>query len=355
VTPWQSSLTYSVAGRTMPQVCADLGVDYVVQGRIRRLGSRLRISADLVSGAEDRSLWSARHERPVQDQFDLLDEMALAIVGAIEPAVLEQEQALVGRRRSPHPGHWELFVQGRRLFWRSNYPDIREAQALLSRALELQPDDSPTLALLAHCHMFYVWADVVDDLQAEIAMAHDFALRAVACDPADPFAHFSLGTTLEMLNRHAEARGEFLRALELNPYHAAAAGMMGRLAAFSGDVASAMDWSNRAIAMSPNDPHLFLWYWSKAVAAFADQDYALAVSHALDTVARAPFLFASHFMIAASYAAAGDIEAARRAFKAGRKIKARFALDALLISFPFVRDADAKRFADALRLAGWDG
>ena len=355
VTPRQSSLTYQAAGRATPQVCADLGVDYIVQGRIQRLGLRMRVSAELVSGADDRSLWSVRHERPVQDQFDLLDEMALAIVGAIEPAVLEQEQSLMTRRGSRNPGHWELFVRGRRLFWRSTYRDMRAAEALFSEALEIEPHDASTLALLSHCHMFYVWADVVEDLEGEIATAHAFALRAVACDSADAFSHFSLGTTLEMLGRQAEARAEYLRALELNPYQAASAGMLGRLAAFAGDVEAAMDWSDRAIIMSPNDPHLFLWHWNKSAAAFAVEDYPSAIRYALETVACAPFLFANHFMLAASYAAAGQLEAARGAFQAGSRIKARYAEDALRICFPFVREPDAARFAGALRAAGWEG
>ncbi len=355
VTPRQSSLTYQAQGRSAPQVCADLGVDYVVQGRVRRLGPRVRVSVDLVSGADDRSVWSARHERSVEDQFELLDEIARAIVGAIEPAVLEHEQEAMVRRDSRQPGHWELFVKGRRLFWRSTYADIREAQSLLNQALELEPDDSQTLSLLSHCHMFYVWADVTADLQGEIGEAHALAVRAVARDPADAFAHFSLGTTLEMLGRVAEARAEFVRALELNPFQAAAAGMMGRLAAFEGDSATAIDWSDRAIAMSPNDPHLFLWHWNKAVAAFAAADFPLAVERALETVARAPFLFANHFMLAASYAAAGRIEEARRAFAAGRRIKARYTPEALRICFPFRRPDDAARFAQALRTAGWDG
>jgi TolB-like protein len=355
VTPRQSSLTYQVAGRTVPRICADLGVDYVVQGRIRRLGQRMRISADLVSGADDSSLWSARHERSVEDQFDLLDEMAMAIVGAIEPAVLDREQAVVTSRRSRNPGHWELFVRGRRHFWRSTHKDIREAQSLLTQALEIEPHDSQTLALLSHCHMFYVWADLVADLQGEIATAHAFALRAVASDPADAFAHFTLGATLEMLRRRAEARAEFLRALELNPYQAAAAGMMGRLAAFAGEADAAVDWSDRAIVMSPNDPHLFLWHWNKATAAFAVEDYPLAVRHALDTVARAPFLFGNHFMLAACYAADGQVDQARGAFAAGREIKARYVAEAMRICFPFAREPDAARFAAALRLAGWEG
>jgi tetratricopeptide (TPR) repeat protein len=118
---------------------------------------------------------------------------------------------------------------------------------------------------------------------------------------------------------------------------------------------AAMDWSDRAIAMSPNDPHLFLWHWNKAAAAFAVADYPLAIHHALDTVARAPFLFANQFMLAASYAADGQVEQAKRAFEAGRKIKASYAARALRICFPFVQDQDAERFENALRRAGWEG
>jgi TolB-like protein len=355
VTPRQSSLTYHADQRTVPRICADLGVDYVVQGRIQRLGQRMRISANLMSGADDRGVWSARHERSIADQFELLDEMAMAIVGAIEPAVLDQEQAVITSRRSRNPGHWELFVRGRRHFWRSTHKDIRAAQTLLTQALEIEPDDSQTLALLSHCHMFYVWADLVKDLPGEIAAAHAFALRAVASDPADAFSHFTLGTTLEMLMRQAEARAEFLRALELNPYQAAAAGMLGRLAAFAGQMDEAMNWSDRAIVMSPNDPHLFIWHLDKSAGAFAVEDYPLAVHHALDAVARAPFLFGNHFMLAACYAAGGQTEQAKKAFDAGRRIKGEYDHEAMRICFPFARDPDAIRFASALRSAGWDG
>lgn len=355
VKPRQSSLTYEAERRTAPQVCADLGVDYAVQGRIRRLGSRLRLSAELVSGADNANLWSTRHDCVIEDPVDLLEEMAVAIVGAIEPAVMDNEQALCARRSSRQSGHWELFVRGRRLFWRSTYADMKEAEALFERALELEPDDASTLSLLSHCHMFYVWAGVTRDLPAEIARSHDLALRAVASDAADSFAHFSLGVTLEMLRRTDEARAEFLRALQLNPFQAAAAGMLGRLAAFAGDMETADSWSQKAVAISPNDPHLFIWRLSKAAAAFAVQDHPGTVSAALETVAHAPYLFGNHFMLAAAYAANGQLEPARQAFEAGRRIKSRYSQEAMEITFPFTRGADAARFSDALRAAGWTG
>jgi tetratricopeptide (TPR) repeat protein len=185
----------------------------------------------------------------------------------------------------------------------------------------------------------------------------------VSADGFDAFAHFTLGVVLSMMDRLPEAKAEQRRALELNPYLAAASGEMGRLLAFEGESAGAVTYSERAIAASPNDPQTWLWYRSKALARFVAGDYAAAARDAADARARKPQRFSLCYLLAACYSAAGQMDQARRALAEGDLLAREqhggngraYSLEALKTGHPFVRSEDLDRLVQALRAAGWQG
>src|SRR6185436_10075509 len=184
--------------------------------------------------------------------FRMLDDITTALIGAVEPAVLEREELKALKTPEHSLPFWRLLVQGRRAFWRSTRRDVREAEGLLEQALALEPDDVSALSILAHCKMFDVWVGVSGNPEAAISEAHRIALKAVAAGGSDAFAHYTLGVALSLLGRWAEAKAAQRRALELNPYLAAACGELGRLLAFEGATEEAVACSERAIAASPN-------------------------------------------------------------------------------------------------------
>src|SRR6185503_7987383 len=149
---------YEPQTRAAGLICAELGVDYLVRGTVRKLGSTLRVATELVRGADETAVWSARYDRPMDDLFAVLDGITLSIVGTLEPALLEQEAARAQGQPERSLEFWELFVSGRRHFWRSTPADVKKAEALLERALAIQPDDVSSLAILAHCKLYDVWA-----------------------------------------------------------------------------------------------------------------------------------------------------------------------------------------------------
>jgi len=355
VTPRQSSLTYDAAGLTTERICDDLGVEYIVQGHVRRLGPVVRVSVELVNGGENRTIWSGHYDRPLADLFSVQDEITAAIVSTLEPAILDHEEEHALRFPARDMAHWDLFIRGRWHFWRSTVEDSHKAKEFLAKALEFNPNDAPTLSLLAHCCLVDVWAGVARDPRALIAEAHHHALKAVSLDGADPFAHFTLGVVLSLMARGDQAMAEQRRALELNPYLAAAAGELGRLYAFAGRVDEALKLSDRAIGASPNDPHVSLWFRNKAIACFIADRYDEAATHAADACAHRPDYFFLHYLLAACAAAAGHTEDARIALDEGLRQMPRYTLEALKLGHPFVRESDQDRYVEALRAAGWTG
>ena len=286
-----------------------------------------------------------------------------SIIGTVEPAVLELEEGHALRIPERSLQFWHLFVRGRRSFWRSTPEDVRAAEGFLEQALALEPEDVSALSTLAHCKLFDVWSGTSKNPDAEITEAHRIALSAVSAGGSDAFAHFTLGVVLSMMDRLPEAKAEQRRALELNPYLAAASGEMGRLLAFEGEADDAIACSERAIAASPNDPQAWLWFRAKAIARFVAGDYEAAARDAADARARKPERFSLHYLLAACYGAAGQMAQARRALADGDALareqhggdREAYSLEALRTGHPFGRSGDLDRLVKALQKAGWQG
>ena len=363
VTPRQALIHSEVAGHAPGAICSRLGVDYVLDGKVRSLGGTVRVSVDLIQGSDETSAWSARYDRPMADLFAMMNEITTAIIGTVEPAVLEREESNALKIPERSLQFWHLFVRGRRSFWRSTPEDVRAAEGFLEQALALEPQDVSALSTLAHCKLFDVWSGVSKDPVAEISEAHRIAVSAVVAGGSDAFAHFTLGVVLSLMDRMPEAKAEQRRALELNPYLAAASGEMGRLLAFEGESADAVAYSERAIAASPNDPQTWLWYRSKAIARFVAGDYEAAARDAADARARKPERFSLHYLLAACYSAAGQMAQARRALADGDRLareqhgadRDAYSLEALKTGHPFVRAEDLDQLVRALQTSGWQG
>lgn len=353
VTSRQSSLTYPAEGVDTAKICADLGVRYILRGQIRRLGNAVRVAADLIDGEADDTVWSGRFDRPLNDLFALQDEITASIVGAIEPALLDREQKhSFGDTRDL--AHWDLFMRGRFHYWRATVADGHQAQEWLTKALELAPDDVPTLAMLALVQLNDIWAGVAKDPPALIASAHAHAMRAVTLNKDDSSAHQALGVVLSMMGQSELAMAEQRRALELNPFNSEAAGELGRLLAFAGRVEQSIDLCNQAIKASPNSPQDWLWFRSKAIACFIAGRYDEAARYAADACARRPDYFFLHYLRAACSHAGGDETQAKAALTEGVALMPRYSMRGLVMGHPFVDPAHLDRFVSALRGAGWN-
>jgi adenylate cyclase len=104
-----SSFTFKGRATDVKQIAHELGVDYVLEGSVRRSGEQLRITAQLVAAATGEHIWAERFDRAAADMFAIQDEINKAVVAAIEPAVASVERQRAGRKTLQNPGIWELY------------------------------------------------------------------------------------------------------------------------------------------------------------------------------------------------------------------------------------------------------
>ena len=359
--PWllvvarNSSFTYRSSDAAPMQICRELEARYLVTGGVRRAGDKLRINAELIDGTNGQTLWSQRFESDLADLFTLQAQIAHKIVSAIEPVALriEEQRALhLAEHSAADVQHWELLMQARWNFWRSTREHLASSEQLLSQALQRKPRDGASLSLLAFIHMSRVWAGWAPDAKQSLQDAIACAMRAVALDEQDSFAHFTLGTALSCVGKMSQAIAELEQALRIYPQAAAAAGELGRLLAFSGRSDEAHEFALQAIDASPHDPHRSLWIRTRAIACFVAGQYEEGARFAMQAVAQRPDWFFNHLALAACHALAGHLPQAQAAVAAAMQ-GGSYGLKTLRIGHPFVREEDFQRFVQALELAGW--
>ncbi len=156
-----SSFIYKGSPVHMKQLAKELGVRYVVEGSVRRSGDRVRITAQLNDATTGSHVWAEHYDRDLTDVFAVQDEITDAIVAAIEPQILVAENFRSKRKAPASLDAWDLVMRALSHFWRLSRQDNADAQALLEKAIVLEPNYGQALGVLATCHMFGVqmgWA-----------------------------------------------------------------------------------------------------------------------------------------------------------------------------------------------------
>ena len=254
-----SSFTYKGKAVHMKQVAAELGVRYVVEGSVRRSGDRVRITAQLNDTATGSHIWAEHYDRDLIDVFAVQDEITDAIVTAIEPQIYAAEN-FRSRRKPPNSvDAWDLVMRALSHHWRVTRTDSLAAQALLERAIAIDPNYGQALALFATNHMFGVhlgWAD----LATAAPIAERAALAAIAADSEDAWAHTALASVYFSTRRLDHSLAEFELALQLNPNFSLAQGYYALALCYSGRWTDAYAATQRAIRQSPRDPSSAIYY-----------------------------------------------------------------------------------------------
>lgn len=332
------------------QVGRNLGVRYVLQGSVRRADDRVRINAQLADAATGAHIWAERYDRTVGDLFALQDEIALAVVGAIEPSLRRAEVERIRRKRPESLDAYELVLRAQPDV-DSGMPD-RAALALpqLQRALMLEPTYALAHGLLAMSyHNQFLRAGLKEDdrsasvRHARLAIEHgrDDALALT-------FAGFSLG--MDAHDRQA-AFAAFEAALALSPSTALAWILGSVVASWAGDAERAIDWSERGIRLSPFDPWAFAAYDAQALGHFCRDHYAEAASAAYKSNLANPAHSITWMQLTASLAALGRFEEAKATAACVLELQPTFRINS---QFAGVACAPklAEKLGKALRAAG---
>src|SRR5512144_1132048 len=221
-----SSFTFKGKAVHMKQVAEELGVGYVVEGSVRKGGEYVRITAQLNDVATGSHIWAERYDRAIADVFAVQDEITEAIVAAIEPQLYAAENFHAQRKPPDSMDAWDLVMRALSHYWRVTRQDNLVAQALLEKAISVDPGYGQALSLLAACHTFSAhmgW----QEMASAVPVAERAALAAIRADSEDAWAHYALASVYLFNRRFDDCIAEFELALRLNPNFSPARGLYG--------------------------------------------------------------------------------------------------------------------------------
>jgi TolB-like protein len=351
VTARNSSFLYKGKAINIRQVGAELGVNYVVEGSVRKLGDRVRITAQLNDVTTGAHIWAERYDRNLADVFAVQDEITEAIVSAIEPQIFAAENFRARRKPPERLDAWELVMRALSHYWRVTHEDNVIAQQLLEKAVLIDPNYGQALGLLATSHTFSVhmgWADKT----VVVPIAERAALAAIQADSEDPWAHHALGCTHLFARRFDEARAEFELALRLNPNFSLAQCYYCVVLAYTGRWQEAEEAAHRALRFSPRDPLSALYHGAASYAQFVGRNYDKAMQAARESIRLRGDFVGAHRVLAAAAGMAGQADVAAAALQDLRRAQPNISLSWVAHELPIKLEADREHYLEGLRRAG---
>ncbi|MBB5551077.1 adenylate/guanylate cyclase domain-containing protein [Rhizobium lentis] len=251
VTARNSSFIYKGRSVDMKQVGRELGVRYVLEGSVRKAGTKVRIAAQLINGADGRHVWAERYDRDLEDIFTLQDEISKHIVDALKVRLLTKELETITKRGTENPEAYQTYLMGRSFFNRGHESrGIKAARRLFAKAIDLDPLYARAYAGLADCDSYLLLAN---DPTATYDNIIDNADRALELDPGLSDAHASRGIAMFTKGLRAEAEAEFELALERDPTSFEANFFRGRNCHAQGQFERARGFYERTIVLKPDD------------------------------------------------------------------------------------------------------
>jgi adenylate cyclase len=349
-----SSFTYKGRHVDVRQVGRELGVRYVLEGSVRKGGTRVRITGQLIEADTGSHLWAERYDRALDDVFAIQDEITDSVIGCIQPEVYAAEHERLKRKPPQRLDAWERFVRAMFLYSQHSDAGTREALAMLDRAVELDPGYAQAHGLRAVClawRAFQGW----EDRDSAFTRAADAADRAVACDPGEPWAHMARGF-IGIATRHdSESVAAFSRAVDASPNFAYAHGLLGAAHALGGRPDRAIECIDRGVRLSPRDIFGDEYQLYYAFAHFQAGRYAEAAAAAQLAIQQRPGHPVLYIMAAASHGLAGEIDKAARAVAQLTDLVPGVSAADIEENFLYCRPEDRSRLARGLRAGGLTG
>ena len=346
-----SSFIYKGQSIHMKQIAEELEVDYVIEGSVRKGGDRVRITAQLNCVSTGGHIWAERYDRELADVFAVQDEITEAIVAAIEPQLYAAEN-FRGRRKPPDSlDAWDLVMRGLSHYWRVTRQDNIVAQALLEKAIAIDPNYGQALGVLATSHTFCAhmgWSDMT----TVGPIAERAALTAILADSEDPWAHQALGHVYLHERRFDDSLAEFELALRLNPNFSLAQGYYGLALSYCGRWQEGDVAARRALKISPRDPFSAIYCGSVAYAQFVGRNYDEAMRLSREGIRQRSDFVGAHRVLTAAAGMAGETEIATSALDALRRAQPNISLAWIANQMPIRHDTDRDHYLEGFRRAG---
>jgi TolB-like protein/DNA-binding winged helix-turn-helix (wHTH) protein/Tfp pilus assembly protein PilF len=285
------------------EIGSELHADYVIQGSVRRVPDRVRITVHLIQVPEQTDRWAESYDRDVKDILTLQDSVARAIGNQINITLVPPQSARP-TVRNVDPEAYEAYLKGRYYWNKRTAEGMQKAQAYFQQAIDEDPNYGAAYSGLADCNSGLTWHGFTAPAQT-LPKAHAAALKAIEIDPQSGEAHASLALELNHEWNWSAAEAEFKRALQLNPSYANAHHWYGDNLSARGQHAAALLEARKASDLDPLNLMIGTWLGLRYYLA---RNYPSAIEQGRNTVELDPSFAAAHLLLGEAYVQTGVYE-----------------------------------------------
>ena len=342
-----SSFVYKNKAGNLREVAEKLGAQYLVEGSVRKSGDRLRVTVQLIDTATDAHIWAEKFDRKLDDIFAIQDEVTAAIAATLPGRVEAAQRDRLARKPPSNMVAYECVLTAKVLHHRSTIVDNTQAQKLIDRAVDLDPE-------YAHAHAWracilgqawsYGWCADKDATWNEVVGELD---KALSLDDNDADVHRILAAVKINTNALTMARYHQERALALNPNYDLVVVQQGELLTWLGNPQEGTEWIRKAMRLNPHHPERFWSHLGKAHFSARQYPEAIEAFMHLSTMDHV-----QHAFVAAAYGWLGDKTAATAHVERIRILDSKFALETFLATLHYAQASDAQHIREGLLKAG---
>jgi adenylate cyclase len=345
--------TFSFKGKSLSArlIAREIDATYLIQGSVRRAGTKIRVTAELIAPENGEQLWAGRYDRDIGDLFAMQDEITTSLSAALAPEIYRAEASAPARCSFTDLTAWDRFLRGLSHYYKHTKADFEASIDLCREAIALDPALAIARAYLATIMVQgvqYGWIKSTSPLWTE-AMA--LAETSVRLDPRSSFAFSILSYMHAMQGNYEAAMEAAKRAVKLNPYDMGARGVLGIAHLVIGEHRQAIELFSTAVQRGNSDPR-YKWAALNAFSHYLVGQYDASLSWAREAL----YLNPNHLQVLAVRAAAlAQLGRAEEAAKAAQVLLGNFptlTVERHLRNFRWKSPDDIAHYRDGLLKAG---
>ncbi|HXC07855.1 MAG TPA: winged helix-turn-helix domain-containing protein [Steroidobacteraceae bacterium] len=335
---------YKGSTLSVNQIGRELHTDYLVEGSVRRVPDRVRITVHLIQVSDQTDRWAESYDRDVKDILALQDSVARTIADRINITLMPAEASRLATPRSVDPAAYEAYLKGRYYWNKRTAEGMQKAEAYFQQAIDKDPSYGVAYSGLADCNSGLTWHGFTSPSET-LPRAHAAALRAIEIDPQSAEAHASLGLVLDHEWDWSGAETEFKRALQLDRRYANAHHWYGDNLSIQGRHDEALLEARKASDLDPLNLMIGTWLGLRYYLA---RNYEGAIEQGRNTVDLDPDFAASHLLLGEAYVQKGFGEKGLAELQSAASLSGN---NPLYLAQAAVAYASMGRRAEALQIA----
>jgi adenylate cyclase len=345
-----STFTYKGKPVKVQQVSEELGVQYVMEGSVRKAGDEIRVTAQLIDALTGHHLWAERYDRNLNDIFAVQDEITKEIISAMQVKLTEGEQARAFAKGTDSLEAYLKCLQAKEYLLKLNPESNALGKQSAEEAIALDPQYAMAYRELSAAHMMDVWLRSSKFPKDSMAKAMELAKKAIVLDNTFAEAHGWLGFLYSITKQYDKGIAQAEKAVALNPNSAESHYRLGKTLSLAGKWEESIPEYKKAIRLNPIPPNMYLW--SLGLSHCWMGQYEEAITWGEKAIRQEPNSLFAHVAMAVTYALSGRDEEAQVEAAEVLRINPKFSVKKYEKRASFKKKADNERYIGAMRKAG---